>query len=350
MKKHSVITKLISLILVTLSIFTIACSSNLALAAGKGAIVYYRNEPKYFEDISQAWTYFASLNESAVFQLLGDWKADENGSFGEGVGFKDGAIALEEKMHAVIIDLNGYDVDRGLKEERENGSVFYFHGCKDISMSSQAKIKTSHIKGGYNKNNGGAFAVYGTPLNISNIEIAENKANKGGAFYIDECWVGRRCVLSTVTIYDTIMTENKAKTGGAVYIQDSNTIRLFDTTITKNSATNDAGIHTEVDGLYSTHIVLGGKIIIADNTAENDGTGLMLDENFFRKVSVSYLWGRPLTEGSRIVILSKTDDDTLRITADWENTYADYYEYENDSYKIVEKGSGNEKYLEIKKN
>lgn len=342
-------TKITATTLAVLTLILTFCIAGSAGSVRGGAMVYLGDKTVHFADPAEAWAVFAAEEGSAAFQLMGDWKADENGSFGEGKGFKDGAIALEYRRESVIIDLNGYDVDRGLTEERENGSVFYFYACSQIYLGNNSKLWVSEIRGGNNKNDGGAFTIYGTDLSMRNIKIEGNAARKGGAFYIDECDYYRGAELSDVIITACTLTGNKATTGGAIYIENSNRVQIYDTTITGNLAKNDAGIHTEVSGLYSTHIFLGGKVTIADNIAEEEGTGLTLDENFFRKVSVSYDLAKPLSDESRIVILSKTDDKTLRITTDSPEHHFDCYEYENDDYTIVTKGSGDGKYLAIKK-
>lgn len=350
MKKQSTIKKLTAVFLAILTLLSVACSSSIACAATAkgGAAVFSSGGVEHFEDPADAWSKFASLKENASFQLCEDWIADENGSFGTGKGFSDGAILLSYRPYKMIIDLNGFTVDRGLKEKKEDGSVFIFKGCVNAEIRSSEGI--GRIKGGNSDYNGGAIMVRGSALTISNVEMTGNKAVKGGALYITEGNSVNSITTSTVTLYDCKLTENKANVGGAVFLEVANTIKIFDTTITNNYAKKDAGVHTEVSGILSTHIYLAGKVIIADNIAEERGTGLTLDENFLRKVSVSYESARPLAKGSRIVVFSPTGDKTLRITADSSEYFLDCYEYENDSYSIITQGSADSKYLAIKKN
>lgn len=332
-----------------LAILTLVCTfciTSFAAQLHSGAILYTGKTQEYFEDPSDAWAKYASLDEGAAIKLLENWKADENGSFGEGVGFKDGAIYLENKQHGLIFDFNGFSIDRGLEEGKDNGCVFYFRNCKGIVLTNNHTVRDSYIKGGNNSKDGGAFVVSGSEILVHNFRITDNTASgKGGAFYIKE---GNGA--SEVRIDKCQVSDNKAKIGGAVYIEHSNTVKVLDSVITANAAKYDAGIHTEIDGLNTTHIFLGGKVVIADNIAEESGTGVMLDENFFRKVSISYDCNRVLSNESRIVVLSKTDDNTLRITADSSIDHLVCFEYENDSYSIVAKGKGDSKYLAIEKN
>lgn len=354
MKKLSSIKKIISIVLAAVIVLSMSCSSSFALAQSGGAMVYTgAGNGTYYENPSEAWASLASLDEGVAFQLLGDWEADENGSFGEGVGFKDGAMYLKDKREGMIIDLNGYNIDRGLDESRENGFIFQFIGCMGVVMTNNHKMKNSQIRGGNNKNDGGAFDIGGTAISFNNIEFVDNTTEgRGGAFFIREANDTRTGhELSEVEFRNCVISgNNAAKTGGGIFINAKNFIWLFDTSVTGNYAKNDAGIHTEVSGVFSTHIHLGGKVVIADNFAQESGTGLMLDENFIGKVSITYVDDKPLSKESRITILSKTDDDTLRITADSSATNFECFEYENDSYKIVEKGSGDSQYLAIKKN
>lgn len=350
MKKNSFLKRLTSLILVIFTVISVSCFRMVAFAAEHegGAAIFSADGVEHFEDPSEAWSKFASSKTSATFQLCEDWKADENGSFGTGNGFLNGAICLSYRQKKMLIDLNGFTVDRGLKETKTDGNVFLFEGCVDAEIRSSKGI--GRIMGGNSDYNGGAIIVRGSKLTINNVEMTGNKATKGGALYITEGNSVKATTNSTVILYDCKLTQNEANVGGAVFLEVSNTIKIYDTTITNNYAKRDAGVHTEVSGILSTHIYLAGKVIIADNIAEESGEGLFLDENFFRKVSVSYDSRRPLAEGSRIVIYSPTDDKTLRITADSSEYFLDCYEYENDSYRIITQGSENSRYLAIKKN
>lgn len=349
MKKMSVLTKVTAtLIAIIIAVSTFSMVSSAAERGG--ALLHCKTGTYHYYDIEDAWNRAVAYDGYVMIVLKEDWKADEDGNFGTGRGFKDGAISIANRKDRIAINLNGYDIDRGLAEARENGCVFSIYNSNDVTLLNNTG-RESEIKGGNNIGNAGAIKVVASNLEVRNVVITGNKtAEKGGAFFITKTTINNNEIRSSVLIDYCKINGNEAKSGGAAYLYQANELHILDTEITGNKAVVDAGIHTEVSGLSVSTIILGGKMIIADNIAEQDGTGLMLDENFFRKVYVKYNAGRPLRAGSRIVILSKTDDNTLRITDDADDNYIDCYEYENDSYEIVAKGSGDSKYLDIKKN
>lgn len=352
MKKTTVLTKIAATVLTAFTALSALSVGAFAMAeeTEKGADLYIGSEVTHFDDISEAWNEAMSSKSETKLVLNEDWIADENGSFGSGKYFPNGGLGILSRHKAFTLDLNGYKIDRGLECETSNGYVFFVDNSIYITITDTSEAGTGIITGGFNKNNGGAFKIIGSKMTVSNITVKGNQSTaRGGAFWIEKLEFEDETATSNVTLDNCTVTENKAKTGGAVYIETSNRIRLFDTTVTNNSAEADGGIHTEVFGFVKAYITLGGKVTIADNNTETDGTGLMLDESFFTKVVVDYASARPLDADSRIVILSKTGDKTLRITEDSDNTNINCFEYENDDYEIIEKGSGDEQYLDIKK-
>lgn len=343
-------TKITAATLAILTLLFTFCLTSFASEKEGGADVYIGSGVTHFDDISEAFTAAVTSKKDTKLVLREDWVADENGSFGKGNCFPGGGIGIVSKFSDITIDLNGNKIDRGLTKETKDGYVFYIRNSSSVTIKDSSKAKTALITGGFNKGNGGAFYLEGAKLTLDNITVAGNtSSSRGGAFYAKALTLEDETVSTVLTLDECVVTENKAKTGGAIYSETSTSLEIFDTTITNNTAVADGGIHTEICGLFKSYITLGGKVVIADNNTEKDGKGLMLDENLFLKVVVEYDSSRPLEEGSRIVILSKTGDKTLRITADSDNSNIDCFEYENDSYKIIVKGTGAEQYLDIKK-
>lgn len=350
MKKMSVLKKIAATLIATLIALSSFSLVSFAAAGTGGAILHCSTGTYNYYSIEDAWNRAVIYDDFVMIVLKEDWKADKDGNLGTGRGFLDGAIRIAGRDSRIAINLNGYSIDRGLTEERENGCVFSIYNSRNVTIFNNTGRESS-IKGGNNSGDAGAIKVVGSNLEVRNVVITGNKtAGKGGAFFITKTTINNNEIKSSVLIDCCKINANEAKSGGAAYLYQANELHILDTEITGNKAVVDAGIHTEVSGLSVSTIILGGKIIIADNITQQDGTGLMLDENFVRKVYVKYNYSRPLCSGSRIVILSKTDDNTLRITDDAEENYIDCYEYENDDYKIVAKGSGDSKYLDIKKN
>lgn len=348
MKKSFV--KITATALAILTVLFTFCFTSFASEQG-GADVCVDGKTAHYDNIADAWRAVAVESGTAKITLLEDWKADENGSFGEGEGFSNGGLYINSRYGSLTIELNGYSIDRGLKEAKICGYVLYIRNSKTIYITNSSNKGESRITGANSIDAVGAIGVTGSTVHINNISIINNKTDsKGGALLITSGPSMNGDIEADVRISGCTIMGNKAKTGGAIYLDCGGTVRIYNTIITKNEAEADAGIHAEVTIFDVSYIYLGGTVIIADNIAEKDGTGLTLDESFLTKAYVRYDKKMPLNEASRIVILSKTGDKTLRITADSSNHYFDCYEYENDSYKIVKKGSGNDKYLDIKKN
>lgn len=349
MKKTTGLKKLIATLITVLIAFSSLAMVSFAAERTYGAVLHCSSGTYRYVTAEEAWNRAVTYDGYVLVVLEKDWTADKNGDLGTGRGFEDGAIRIADKTNRITINLNGHSIDRSLTEARENGCVFSVYNCSDVTICNNTG-KESFIKGGNNIGNAGAIKVVGSNVKVSRVTVTDNKtAEKGGAFFITKATVNDSEVNSSVIADCCKLTANEAKSGGAVYLYENNELQLLDTEVTGNKAVVDAGIHTEVSGLDVATIFLGGKVIIADNIAEKDGTGLTLDENFFTKVYVKYNFSRPFSKDSRIVILSKTDDKTLRITDNADDNYLACYEYENNSYKIVAKGSGDSKYLDIKK-
>lgn len=338
----------------TLAVLTILftfCLTAFAYEKTGGAYVTQNGETTHYDSIAEAWSTAIKSEEAVTVTLCEDWLADEKGSLGEGEGFSKGGIYINSKADDLTLDLNGYKIDRGLKEPTKQGFIFCIKNSSNVTITNLSGRITSAITGANCIDSAGAFSIIGSKVKVSNITITNNTSDyKGGAFFIMNAPSGSGKTEADVTVRNCAITLNKAKTGGAAFVDGGSTLRIYDSMITNNSAVCDGGIHAEVSVFEVSRIILGGTMIIAENNAEKDGTGLTLDESFLTKAYVEYDKKYPLSENSKIVILSKTDDKTLRITANSDKSYIDCYEYENDSYKIIKKGSGSKQYLDIKKN
>lgn len=337
----------------SLAVLTAACTfcfTSFAAEDKGGAEVTIGAQTVHYEEVSDAWARAAASDKQAKIVLFEDWEGDSSCSLGTGTGFYKGAAFLSQRDEALTLDLNGYKIDRGCKEATDNGFVFRLEEVKNFRITDSSEEGTGTITGGYNKGDAGAFSIFGSEMKLENVTVENNRSlKKGGAFCIESFSTEYTESLSKVTLDNCVIRENSAATGGAVYLESSNTLKLFDSSVINNSAKADGGIRTEVCGFCRAKLILGGKVVIKDNMTSASGTGLTLGENFFTKVYVEYDKSRPLSAESEIVVLSKTSDRTLRLTAGSSVTNKDCFSYENDSYKIVEKGSGTEKYLDLVK-
>lgn len=351
MTKTRTLTRITAAILAVITAAFTFCVTSFATQEKSGADLYIGSEVMHFEEISDAWSKAVESDKKAKLVLNEDWTADENGSFGEGEGFINGGMYVRFKNLDLTIDLNGFRIDRGLKGKKDSGNLFCFERSGKVVFTDSSEAKTGMLTGGFSKIEGGAVVVLGSEVRFENITIANNKTSgKGGAIYLMDHSPDGFVFRGKVTLDNCKLYGNEAKTGGAIYADVSTDLMIFDTTITGNKATNDAGIHTELNGFYKPEVTLGGKVVIADNIAEKDGTGIMLDENVFWKIVIGFSKQRPLDDESRIVVLSKTGDKTLRITKNSDDDNIGCFEYENSKYSIVAKGSGDSRYLDIKKN
>lgn len=125
MTKKNAFTKFTVTTLAALALMLTLCITSFASDTQGGAELYIGSDVKYYDDISEAWNAAMSSGKEAKLVLKEDWVADENGSFGSGKNFPKGAIGILSKHEAFTLDLNGYKIDRGLKNETSDGYVFF---------------------------------------------------------------------------------------------------------------------------------------------------------------------------------------------------------------------------------
>ena len=126
-----------------------------------------------------------------VVDLLADWKANEEGVFGDddGVGFPEDTIYIPEKAR-VILNMNGHTIDRGLGDRNQfDGEVIYIDEKADviinggksgdaIARADDTNATFGTITGG--NNDGGAGGVYiqdDAKVTLNNVKIVNNVAD-----------------------------------------------------------------------------------------------------------------------------------------------------------------------------
>lgn len=219
-----------------------------------------------------------------------------SGSFGTAENaYLNGALNVPAGKY-IVLDLNGYTVNRGLTEAVEGGSVITNSGnlvIKDSSAKGKGKIT-----GGYTTGNGGGIrAVAGSTLTILGGTISGNKStievtqSGGGGIYAMEGTVniaggtitgntsqwcgGGLCVdTSTVTLSGGTISNNvTAYNGGGIYAANS-TITMTAGTISGNKSQNTNNFGG--GGIFSTGVgtltISGGTI--SNNTASYSGGGI----------------------------------------------------------------------------
>lgn len=127
-------------------------------------------------------------SSAVTYTLSANWTASEDGTYGTAFGtesntargYYQGAINIPANAN-IIIDLNGYTINRNLKYGMSNGYVIYVNtGAKVTIKDSKG---TGKITGGYNTSNGGGIYFFGSSLTLQSGIITGNKANIGAGVY-----------------------------------------------------------------------------------------------------------------------------------------------------------------------
>ena len=251
---------------------------------------------------------------TVVFKLLADWKAD-SGSFGDGIGFKNGALAVPANR-IITLDLNGHVLNRGLTKAVSGGTVLYICKGANLTVTDSAgdkinkgtlsngiwipdkngstEIKGGVITGGRNLlDGGGIYMEEQTTVTLESGTVAGNTANDGGGVQIEGSTSklqmsetafisynradgltyggGGICTDGTgVTIAGGNVTCNKAKYGGGIYCYEDS-VSIIGVKIKDNSATGDGGgIYPQGSGVS----VLSCEL--TDNTAGGNGGAIFV--------------------------------------------------------------------------
>ena len=151
----------------------------------------------------------------------------------------------------IILDLNGFIINRGLEAAKANGSVIKIEGgalrIKDSSAATDGTGGTGTITGG-------------------------NSSNTGGGVYVE-----KDC---TFIMNGGIISKNTTgKNGGGVYV-NAGTFTMDGGTITENTAAeNGGGVSVVKDGVNRGKFTMNGGAI-SGNTATQNGGGVNIADIF----------------------------------------------------------------------
>lgn len=178
---------------------------------------------------------------STTVKLLSDWTADDNGYFSAttGAGFDQGSGTANEytgsmivpENKSVVLDLNGYTINRNLNEEKYNGYVIIVDGT--LTLKDSSSEGNGKIIGGFDSDVGG-ISVYGG-----------NFTMEGG-----------------------IISDNK---GAGVYVLRGGTFNMKGGTITDNS---EYGVYVNYD---ATSVSLSGSPVITGNYDNGENGNLFIE-------------------------------------------------------------------------
>ena len=177
----------------------------------------------------------------------------------------------------VLLDLNGFDIDRGLTSAASDGYVFSIqNGLLEITDTSSGDC--GKITGGYLQNaNGAGILLTGsnTTVTLSNGSITGNVASNGGAVRVNNG--------STFIMNGGSVTRNSAGNGGGIFVSGATSKAIINGgTISGNfSSGQGAGVYVQ-GGILELN---GGTI--TNNGSRSVGAGVFLQANVSNNVSLS---------------------------------------------------------------
>lgn len=160
---------------------------------------------------NSAWTHYDSfeaawnrvytemkVGNEVQMKLLWNWNA-KDGSFGDGDGYKDGAIALidtttDTTEGKLTLDLNGCKIDRGMTEEGSNYNCVFYLENANVKIIDSSASKGGTITGAWSPTNfnvitfrkGGGIYANNAKLSLDGVTIKGNKAFAGGGIYASD--------------------------------------------------------------------------------------------------------------------------------------------------------------------
>ena len=225
-----------------------------------------------------------------VVDFFADWKANEEGVFGDddGVGFPEDTIYIPEKAR-VMLNMNGHTIDRGLGDRNQfDGEVIYIDEKADviinggksgdaIARADDTKATFGTITGG--NNDGGAGGIHiqdDAKVTLNNVKIVNNVADgdygagiavydgakftmNGGGF------INNKNNSFTATSFGIYAL------GGGIYIEDSTA--SFDNVLFEgNQFTYDSGSGAALYAYDSSVTMNKCKVVGNGKKKEADGT------------------------------------------------------------------------------
>ena len=268
--------------------------------------------------------YWLSVNdyEYVVVDLHTDWIASK-GRFTNaginGIGFNSDTIHVS-KGACLILNMNGYKINRGLTEAEANGEVIYIasgadiiindgtitggfsnNGAGGIHISGEAKVTLNnvHVDGNKVENDDGAgIAVYGgATLTMNGGSISSNvsiggelmEPSYGAGLYVDD---------STAALIGVSIKNNKCESqytdrmyGSAIYSTDA-TVKIKDCSVGGNGVTKDDASYFCTSTIYAEDSTL-----VIENTNFN-GNG---SKNIWQPENSDYY------KGSTVISVTDTD-------------------------------------------
>lgn len=239
-------------------------------------ITYYELDGTNNESVwAQAVTMSKNNNIQITVALTNHWNSNSSSkSFGTNTaGFLSGRIWVPAGAN-IILQLNGYNVNRNLTSATANGSVMYVQGTLEITDSTgKGEIcggngGSSYVSTDTTFQVGGGIYVNGGTLTLSAGSISNNTATDLGG--------GLCAINSTVIMNGGFVSNNSSKWGGGVALLANSTLSMYGGTIFQNaSSQNGGGVWC---GEGTTLTISGG--IVSGNTSVTQGAGIFTNGVF----------------------------------------------------------------------
>ena len=237
----------------------------------------------------------------------------------------DGASAmLIPNGKTVTIDLNGYDLNRGLTKEGDAGHVIQMKNSSTLTVRDTSENHSGKITGGWSEHGGGINVEKGCELILESGVISGNHAKYGGGVYVADngsfTMTGGTITENIasqdgggifadypVTVTGGTISKNSAKYGGGYYFDEPDmTAHLSGVTISENTATEKGG------GIYVWHgtVDLSGDSTVEGNSAHIGGAVYVTDKCTFMASDSEFTDNTSTKNGGAI-----KNDDTLTLTS-----------------------------------
>ena len=287
-------------------------------------------ETVYFDNIEEAWNTAISWcgpSHKIKFKLNSDWiatkLADGSTSFGQGRGFKNGAICTDcgvenayLAMDQITIDLNGHKIDRNTTEPIKDGSVIIAERTP-LKIIDSSGTNNGLITGGNTTGDGGGIKVCGwASLTVENCTITNNRAKGyGGGVSLDN--------LSTLFKVD------------AGYFYNT---QIINNTTAKSDMGKDVAV--KIWGAARADMTIGGKVKIGE---------CLLEASWCSNNIIHIDPNRQLTSDSSIGIYCNNHGKWIQMTSNNNRNYKDCFHSNLNGYKIENYSYSSGEYLYLEK-
>lgn len=203
-----------------------------------------------YPSASEGWraAYNAAKTGSTVeVKLMGDW-IGSGANMGTGDGFDGGRIAVPAKG-TVVLDLNGYRIDRHLRSARDKGGVFYIPSGADFTINdSRPKAETAYegirggiIAGGWGNDGSGCFDVGRAFFTMNGGTVMSCSTNEDGGAILCETDGAIICLNNVRFISNSTQDSTDECYGGAIYADGEIILEMKGCVFENNFSEDDGG-------------------------------------------------------------------------------------------------------------